>query len=89
MERNFPEIFAHEFGHALGFFHVADRNAVMEPGVYNGIDQFSAREVYHARLAYEVGRWQRYCGWPFSATCFPRSALGAPLHMGPPIIVID
>ena len=89
-DRVFPELFAHEFGHALGFYHVPDRNAVMASGVYNGIDQFSAREVYHARLAYEVGRWQRYCGWPFGATCFPRTALGAStLRPGPPIIVID
>ena len=89
-DRSFPEIFAHEVGHALGFRHVADRNTVMAPGVYNGIDQFSAREVYHARLAYKVGRWQRYCGWPFGAMCFPRTALGAPtLRPGPPVIVID
>ena len=89
-ERYFPEIFAHEFGHALGFSHVADRSAVMASGVYNGIDQFSAREVYHARLAYEVGRGQRYCGWPFGSTCFPPTALGAPtLRPGPPVIVID
>ena len=89
-DRVFPELFAHEFGHALGFRHVADRNTVMASGVYNGIEQFSAREVYHARLAYEVGRKQRYCGWPFGATCFPRTAVGtSTLRPGPPVIVID
>ena len=89
-DRVFPELLAHEFGHAMGFGHVADRNAIMASGVYKGIEQFSAREVYHARLAYKVGRWQRYCGWPFGATCFPRTALGAStLPTGPPVIVID
>ena len=86
---HFPELFAHEFGHAFGFFHVTDRNTVMAKGVYNGIDRFTAREVYHARLAYEVGRGQRYCGWPFSPTCFPRTALGSLHSTGPPIIIID
>ena len=87
-DRVFPELFAHEFGHALGFRHVADRNTVMAQGAYN--DQFSAREVYHARLAYKVGRKQRYCGWPFGATCFPRTAVGtSTLRPGPPVIVID
>ena len=90
-DERFPELFAHEVGHALGFYHVVpDRNSIMAPGVYYGIEQFSAREVYHARLAYEVGRGQRYCGWPFRATCFPRTALGAPtFRPGPPVIVID
>ncbi len=86
--RRFPELFAHEFGHAFGFGHVADRSALMARG-WTGIDQFSAREVYHARLAYEVGRGQRYCGWPFSPTCFPRTALGSLHSTGPPIIIID
>ena len=28
---HFPEVFAHEFGHAMGFTHVEDRTAVMGP----------------------------------------------------------
>ena len=89
------EVFAHELGHALGFRHVDPqrfRQAVMKPRGWRanqGQYQFSAREVYHARLAYEVGRGQRYCGWPFSATCFPRTALGSLHSTGPPIIIID
>ena len=70
----FPEIFAHEFGHAMGFFHVVDRSAIMASGVYTGRSAFNATEQYHARLAYEVGRVHQYCGWPFSRACAtPRS----------------
>ncbi len=89
------EVFAHELGHALGFRHVDPQRfpqAVMKTRGWRanqGQYRFSAREVYHARLAYEVGRGQRYCGWPFSPTCFSRTALGALHSTGPPIIIID
>ena len=82
----FPELFAHEFGHAMGFFHVADRTAIMAPGIYTRRDTFNAREKYHARLAYEVGRGATYCGWPFQATC-ARRRLSTLMGVAP--IVID
>ena len=68
------ETFSHEFGHALGFFHVDPRlyhNAVMRPSWARdrGEYRFSAQEKYHARLAYEVGRGHEYCGWPFQRIC--------------------
>ena len=66
---SFPTLFAHEFGHAMGFFHVADRSAIMYPGYYYRGDTFHAQEQYHARLAYEVGRGEQYCGWPFQESC--------------------
>ena len=73
----FPELFAHEFGHAMGFFHVEDRTAIMATGVWNGQSTFSPREQYHARLAYEVGRGHEYCGWPFQRSC------ATPTHFRP------
>ena len=81
----------HEFGHAMGFFHVEDRTAIMAKGVWNGQSTFSPREQYHARLAYEVGPDHEYCGWPFQRKCAtPKRGFRtvAPAHR-PPIIVID
>ena len=58
----------------MGFFHVADRSAIMSTDVYTGRSTFNATEQYHARLAYKVGRVHQYCGWPFSRACAtPRS----------------
>ena len=64
----FPRIFAHEFGHAMGFRHVADHGAVM---ISRDIQRatFARTEQYHARLAYKVGRGATYCGWPFQRSC--------------------
>ena len=67
-EASFAPIFAHEMGHAMGFFHVENRSAVMNPG-FGGPSTFSATEQYHAQLAYEVGRPHMYCGWPFQRSC--------------------
>ena len=75
------EVYAHELGHALGFFHVDPRvypNAVMKPQGWrhnSGQYRFTGQEKYHARLAYEVGRGHEYCGWPFQRVCAtPRRA---------------
>ncbi len=41
----------------------------------SGQYRFSAQELYHSRLAYEVGRGATYCGWPFQRVCAtPRRA---------------
>ena len=64
----FATTFAHELGHALGFFHVGHRNAVMNATDWTEGDWPTPRERYHMRLAYEVGS-QAYCGWPHGPTC--------------------
>lgn len=66
----FENTLQHEIGHALGFWHVSGTRDVMSvEGNDWEHERFTARERYHAQLAYEVGRGARYCGWPFSAGC--------------------
>ena len=62
---SFEVVLAHELGHAFGFRHVASTYAAMHQGL-KFAKEFSVRESYHARLAYDVGRGVRYNGWPFS-----------------------
>ena len=82
---NFHTIFAHELGHAFGLHHVADPGAVMHRRDIRTA-RFTAREQYHARLAYEVGRDAGYCGWPFGVGCAVGSAMAA---SGPPVAAFD
>ena len=72
-----------------GFWHVTDFKAAMwNGGGYKRLS-FNAQEEYHARLAYEVGRGQRYAGWPFSGAFGP-TAVGADRPSTPlPVIVVD
>jgi hypothetical protein len=48
----------HEVGHALGYFHVSDRNSVMYPFIPGNCPsgQLSAAEKYHAAIAYSRPR---------------------------------
>ncbi len=55
-EHTFPEIWAHELGHALGLFHVQDEDTVMKSPVQQQL--FSMAEQNHARRAYVRGRWR-------------------------------
>ena len=79
-------IFAHEFGHTLGLFHVSGLTDVMnEEGRTQHLKRFSAREQYHARLAYRIGPAAVYCGWPYRAAC---TDLNPPLSFQPRRIMI-
>jgi hypothetical protein len=51
----------HEVGHALGFFHVPDRNAVMYPFFPGNCPagQLTSAEKFHARVAYSRPRGNR------------------------------
>ena len=88
-EGSFLSTFAHEVGHAFGFWHVSDYKAVMWHGAgYTGV-RFNAQEEYHARLAYEAGRGQPYRGWPFAAM-FGLVEVGRNRPIGRlPVIVVD
>jgi hypothetical protein len=53
-----PAVVLHEFGHALGFFHVPDRQSVMYPQATGGCPQpaLSAAEQYHSAIVYSRPR---------------------------------
>lgn len=64
--------FRHEFGHALGLQHVSDESGRHLMGLSTSRGRtvvFSEKELYHARLAYRVGRGVPYCGEPFTEGC--------------------
>ena len=70
-------------GHALGFYHVGDRTAMMTATGWTGRASFTDHELYHAQLAYEVGRGKSYRGWPFALWG------GGPEPPLPPVFVVD
>lgn len=53
-------LMVHEIGHVMGFWHVSDQCDAMFSGGSCNPSWFSARERFHARLAYELGRGHSY-----------------------------
>ena len=53
-----PAVVLHEFGHALGFFHVPDRQSVMYPQIAGGcpLPALSPAEQYHSAIVYNRPR---------------------------------
>ena len=53
-----PAVVLHEFGHALGFFHVPDRQSVMYPQIAGGcpLPVLSPAEQYHSAIVYSRPR---------------------------------
>lgn len=48
-----PIVIKHELGHVLGFYHTDQLTDLMHPGGHNACDmEPSAREMFHASLAY-------------------------------------
>ena len=70
----FADLVGHELGHVLGFHHVSDPEMVMAPGGYALQNhRFSPAELFHARMAYDLGRGAR-------ATA-PGPSTDAPVHL--------
>ena len=58
----FSEMFVHELGRAMGFFHVPTGfGYVMAKGEYAGRGDFTVKERQHARHAYKRGRRAPFC----------------------------
>jgi hypothetical protein len=53
-----PAVVLHEFGHALGFFHVPDKQSVMYPQISGGcpLPALSPAEQYHSAIVYSRPR---------------------------------
>lgn len=79
----FSSLFAHEVGHAMGFFHVSGMFELMYPS-NNGQSGFTERESRHAQAAYLLGRGHRYTDGRLTATQVPDANDPPPLQ--PPTV---
>lgn len=58
----------HEIGHAMGFFHVSGQFRDLMQDRAGTANRYSDREVFHARLAYSMGRAHPYADGRRTAT---------------------
>ena len=82
-EAKFLETYAHELGHALGFFHTRDANSMMHGGGGVGdLSEYSVKDYRHMRHAFSLG----------TGHLRQQSLLAAPAddrHRGGPVIIVD
>ena len=66
---SFTALLGHEIGHAMGFWHVPGYlHDLMYPEDVGGPSRFSAREAFHAQLAYRLGRGHVYTDGSLTTT---------------------